>query len=566
MAYRDIVIVGSGFGGAVMAARLGEQVQAALGGRYTVQLLDKGADHVGRFDPDADRLGAGLRPLNAQGNRFRHTLDPDYLADVGEVFTDPSGAYRAGVPSMNVIAGTGVGGGSNLDLGVSLRAPLVAAEQLRDGRRLWPASFSRASLDDTYGRVEAELRVSQMRWPDADAPHWQLATKRDYVFADGCRRRCATAAPLKLATHRDANEGWWSQGQRFAGRQTLTENYLSRAQAAGVAFRSLCEVEEVRPTADGYVVTGLDRRSGQPQPFELECRVLVLAAGAVASTALLLRSEDHFEGERAIDPGRAFGIPRVLGRHVSANGDYGVSGIVGADYAHAVEGHKGKPMSSFCPSFFPEHQFIIIPFFASPLYLSLGQFSTLQRPEQASATGRGATEVQKGDGGLAEPDWGLDYKRRLESFGARMLTMGCLALDDCEGEVVASDGHVGVQWRETSRRTEQRWSTAVDAMRRIYAALGGEMYLDAYRKDGTVSTAHPLGGCRMAGEGEEREGIVNPAGEVFRNSGLFVADGAIIPSALGVNPSLTIAAVAESIAEGLITGSGTASLGDRLDP
>jgi cholesterol oxidase len=99
-------------------------------------------------------------------------------------------------------------------------------------------------------------------------------------------------------------------------------------------------------------------------------------------------------------------------------------------------------------------------------------------------------------------------------------------------------------------------------MRRIYQALGGEMYLDSYRKDGTVNTSHPLGGCRMAEEPEQ--GIVNEAGEHFRNSGLFVVDSAIIPSALAANPSLTIAAVAESIADRLIAGEGTAPLEQRV--
>lgn len=69
------------------------------------------------------------------------------------------------------------------------------------------------------------------------------------------------AAPLKVATHQDANKGGWNQGQRFEGRQD------------------------------------------------------------------------------------------VLGRHVSANGDYGVTVLVGSSFEFAVESYKGKPISSFCPSY-----------------------------------------------------------------------------------------------------------------------------------------------------------------------------------------------------------------------
>ena len=59
-----------------------------------------------------------------------------------------------------------------------------------------------------------------------------------------------------------------------------------------------------------------------------------------------------------------FGLwPYERGKELSGNGDYGVTGVVGPDFA--VESHKGKPMSSFCPSFFATDQFILIPFYAS---------------------------------------------------------------------------------------------------------------------------------------------------------------------------------------------------------
>ncbi len=562
MAYRDIVIIGSGFGGAVMAARLGRYVADAHPGRYRVHLIEKGNDNTGRFDPESDGP-----PLSAQGNRFRHTLAPDYLAEIGDVFTDTSGSYTPGIPSMNVVAGKGLGGGSLLYDGVSLRAPTEIFEQSRGGRRLWPSAYSRAALDPYFERAEQELSVHRMRWTDAEVPHWQLATKRDFVFAEGCRRIGATATPLKVADRDDHNEGWWNQGQRFEGRQDLTKNYLQHALDAGVTFWTGCEVQDIAPTAGGYVVRGIDARQGRDQPFELECRILIMAAGCVATTGLLLRSRDNFEGERALDPGDRDG-QATLGRHLSSNGDYGVTGIIGKDFELDVEGQKGKPMSSFCPSFWRQHQFILIPFYAAPLYFSLGQISTLLPAERPDAVGRASTRVARGAGGRPVPDWGLGYKERLKLFSSRMMTMGCLALDACEGEIRlgADDDNrrYEVRWRETDAETEQRWSAAVDSMRRIYEALGGELYLDGYRKDGVVNSSHPLGGCRMADFGEAEVGVVDPNGEAFTNPNLFVVDGGIIPSALGVNPSLTIAAVAERIADRLITGEETASLAERL--
>jgi cholesterol oxidase len=69
-------------------------------------------------------------------------------------------------------------------------------------------------------------------------------------------------------------------------------------------------------------------------------------------------------------------------------------------------------------------------------------------------------------------------------------------------------------------------------------------------------TAHPLGGCPMAKDASE--GVVDGMGRVYASEsgtsyheGLYVADGSIIPTSLGVNPSLTICALAFRIAEGI---------------
>jgi cholesterol oxidase len=77
--------------------------------------------------------------------------------------------------------------------------------------------------------------------------------------------------------------------------------------------------------------------------------------------------------------------------------------------------------------------------------------------------------------------------------------------------------------------------------------------------------AHPLGGCRMA---ESRDlGVTDDRGAVFGYEGLYCIDGSIIPTSLGVNPSLTIAAVSERCAEGLVARAGDIGLpGARVTP
>ena len=65
-----------------------------------------------------------------------------------------------------------------------------------------------------------------------------------------------------------------------------------------------------------------------------------------------------------------------------------------------------------------------------------------------------------------------------------------------------------------------------------------------------VYCAHPLGGCRMAESPDL--GVVDDHGAVYGYEGLYCIDGSIIPTSLGVNPSLTISAVSERCAERLV--------------
>ena len=68
--------------------------------------------------------------------------------------------------------------------------------------------------------------------------------------------------------------------------------------------------------------------------------------------------------------------------------------------------------------------------------------------------------------------------------------------------------------------------------------------------DKFLITPHPLGGCNMGASAED--GVVDHKGEVFGYRNLFVLDGAIVPEALGVNPSRTIAALAEHAAGAIV--------------
>src|SRR5690606_19979012 len=115
------------------------------------------------------------------------------------------------------------------------------------------------------------------------------------------------------------------------------------------------------------------------------------------------------------------------------------------------------------------------------------------------------------------------------------------------------DGRMAIEWDQVGQQLVFRRMD--EELRRHARALGANFIShpvwNVFRTRHLV-TAHPLGGCPM---GEDfMQGAVDEYGRVFAgdgsiHDGLFVADGAIVPSAVGVNPFLTISALAERIAE-----------------
>jgi cholesterol oxidase len=128
----------------------------------------------------------------------------------------------------------------------------------------------------------------------------------------------------------------------------------------------------------------------------------------------------------------------------------------------------------------------------------------------------------------------------------RTLMLLGMGRDRSDGRIVLrDDGKPIVKWRIDASRLH--YKRLRREMKKIATALGGR-YLDSpLTYMDKVIAVHNLGGCVMADDAEG--GVVNSFGEVFGYSGLYVVDGSIIPTSLGPNPSLTISAVAERIAE-----------------
>ena len=156
--------------------------------------------------------------------------------------------------------------------------------------------------------------------------------------------------------------------------------------------------------------------------------------------------------------------------------------------------------------------------------------------------------------------WGLSNDAELSSNVADLLgpansakssfpilTMG---RDLPNGNLYLKKGRLECDWN--IKKSQDYYNRVIRVGQAIAKALKAE-FLDnpAYRWNfHQVLTAHPLGGNPMGRD--ENEGVVDSHGEVFNNPGLYVADGSIMPGPVGPNPSLTIAALSDRIADHII--------------
>jgi cholesterol oxidase len=130
---------------------------------------------------------------------------------------------------------------------------------------------------------------------------------------------------------------------------------------------------------------------------------------------------------------------------------------------------------------------------------------------------------------------------------AAMLPMLAMGYDRSGGRMRLDGDELALDWDPAASAAHFRY--AERALERVARGLGGELWPPAQwlRERNWGLTVHPLGGCPMGARSSE--GVVSARGEVFGCPGLFVADGSVMPGPVGPNPSLTIAAVADCIAD-----------------
>lgn len=535
-----VVVVGSGYGGGIAASRLARAGKA-------VCLLERGKERQpGEFPENEVEAAEQLQTDGPEGR-------------VGP----RSGLYDLRLnPDINVFVGCGLGGTSLVNANVSMRADPRVFEDPR-----WPKEL-RADpgglLEAGYAHAEAMLRPAEL--PEAIQLNKLRAHQKSAAAIGGRLRRTRINVTFEASpdgvNHVGVPQascnlcGDCVSGCNHGSKNTTLMTYLPDAVNHGAEIYTEVDVRRVSCGAGGkwrvhYRLLGAHRELFDAPEQVVTADLVVLAAGALGSTEILLRS-------------RAAGLPTSsqVGERFTGNGDVLGFGyncdepINGIGWGHRRKVQMGTPEVGPCITGVIEvenpddvDQEMIIE--EGSLPGPLGGVLPKALSTAAALVG-------------ADTDWGLrdsvrEAARELESalrgpyHGAVQNTQTYLVMthEKTAGRMQLVDGRLRVVWPNVG--DEPIFRTVDQRLRQVTKALGG-IYVrnpiwTAPLKHHLI-TVHPLGGCVMGDSAET--GAVNHKGQVFSGAsgtgayeGLYVADGAVIPRSLGCNPLLTISAVAE---------------------
>lgn len=521
----DVIVIGSGFGGAITACRLQEK-------GYRVLVLERGR----RWD----------------NKNFPRKAEDPWLWDAERPERTNGWLELRKFPNMAVATGAAVGGGSLIYANISCEAP--------PGRfdKVWPKEITYRELKPHYDTVKQFMNVREvpdnqwtpkmrlMREAANDTGNrdkfrkLELAVNFDerWTYADFPAAKAVTKIGLNAQGAEQGtcvHLGNCDIGCDVHAKNTLDRNYLFWAEKKGAVVRPLHLVTNIEPIDAGYKVYYDELAAGTRRPGSESAPRVIVAAGSLGSTELLLHCK-HVT--RTLPNLSAF-----LGQHWSSNGDFLTPALYPRNTVHPTHGPTITCAIDLFERGVDGGYWIQDGGFPN---LLAGLFDALQNEPGTSFKAQLLLEfIQRS-------------LRQNETF-ANVMPWFAQGVDAGNGTLrlqrrSALDERMQLQLDWDIRESRDVIDRIVRTHQQLSAATGGTPLVPptwTLFKD--LITPHPLGGCNMGDTPDN--GVVNHRGQVFGYPGLYVADGAIVPEAIGVNPSRTIGALAERIA-GLMIAEG----------
>jgi choline dehydrogenase-like flavoprotein len=489
---------------------LGDTRPPARGEECDVAIVGSGA---GGAVAAALLAEAGLDVVVLEAGRHldRHSYPSEPLAALEALYRDGGLTIAEGRPAIPTPVGRAVGGTTVINSGTCFRAP----DPVLAGWRSEHGIDWATELEADYAQAEEMLDVQPVD-PERMGRNGQLL--REGAEALGARHE-----PLSRNAGRCHQCSSCPAGCRLDAKRAMHVSYLPRAVAAGARIRAETEVRRV--LLDHGRATGLAcvaRVDGRSRAFDVRARrAVVLAGGAFGTPELLLRS-----GFRS--PGGALG--RNLRIHPAC--------WVGARFAEEVRGWDGV-MQSYAVREWEDRGLLLE-----------------------------ATFTPLAFGAQWLPGTGVEHSERVLAYD-RIASTGVHLSDRSTGRVgLARDGSLRITYRLSDDDAARLVFGIARAAELLYAAGALEVYpqiagiptiprnriaeLEASppsRSALRLEAFHPMGTARM--DADPAVGVVGTDGAVHGADGLYVADGGLLPSSIGVNPMMTIIAMASRVARQL---------------
>ncbi len=505
----DVVVVGSGAGGGVIAREL------AAAGR-SVLILE-----AGPFVREPEMPG-------------------DELAAFDRLFLD-HGLAATWDGSVSILAGASVGGGTTINWMTCLAAPDPVRREWAQEHGL--AGFDGAEGDTDYAAIKGELGV---------APSPSL-TPKDAVLIAGARVLGIECGPTERNAAACSDCGSCTFGCRAGTKRSGLQAHLADATLQGA--RLLADARVDRVLIEGGRAVGVEATVGgagpdgdpaRPRHLTVRARQVVIAAGALRSPAILLRSGlSHPAIGRNL---RLHPVPLVAGRFSEPiemwsgvmqaarsleyiDGDRGRNGYV----IESAPGHPGLIGLAFSWEGADAHAHVMD---------QIGSFAPLIAITRDGGDGR----VSLSRTGSVRVDYRLDAK----GIATLRHALGQMA------RICRAAGAREIVAMGTPPAWHGRQAFGPGGEERAFAAyLERLAAFDFGPNRALVFSAHQMGTVRMGAN--SRLHPCDPAGRVRSGAsdgvigGLYVADGSLFPTAIGANPMLTVMALARRVARTVVS-------------
>lgn len=486
----DAVVIGSGAGGAVVAKELAE-------GGMKVAILEEG----------------GYHPTSS------HHDTP--WESVSRMYRDRAFTTTLGTPNVIIPLGRTLGGTTAINSGTCFRTPKPILERWRT--KLGLGELTDEVLDPIFDRVEKTISVT-----NAD---FDVMSRSNTLIHELLTKRGTPGVPLRRNTKDCEGCGFCCYGCPSGAKQSTEVTYLPKASAHGARIFTNTRVErfiktgKTGPKVVGVEAVFLDAAGARTEHrLVVKSPITIVAAGTFYTPSLLRNNGIGTDN-------------RNLGRHLSLH----PATKVFARFDEEIRGWEGIPQAYLSEVLKPEgitFEGIFIP------------------PDIAAMT---------------VPFVGAKVHQFMRDY-SKMAAFGFLINDFSRGRILDLPLFGKVIWYDLRQEDVEKFRKGVAFLARLFLEGGAKRVHSLLRGYNDIATEadivrlekgrlsasdiesmafHPLGTCRMGPT--KKTGVIDQNHKIFGWEGIYVCDGSTIPTALGVNPQVTIMALATRLANVLLS-------------